>query len=82
MHWKRISPIRKMSFCHKSLPLKLVTSHKRQVLQILNKKDEDLNTGFHVHVDDYDHGISVTSGTLACFGVQESWISDLSMSKK
>lgn len=70
-HGKIISAIRKMPSGCKSPQLKHVVSHRRQVLMILNKKNEDLNLVLNVRVDEFDYAIYVNSGTVVCFGCGE-----------
>lgn len=70
-HGKIVSAIRKLPSGCKSPQLKHVVSHRRQVLMILNKKDEDLNFVLNVRVDGFDYAIYVNSGTLVCFGCGE-----------
>ena len=68
---KIISPIKKMSLGCKSPLLKHIVSHRRQVLMILNKKDEELNLVFNVRVDDFDYAVFVNSGSFKCFGCRK-----------
>ena len=67
-HGKIVSPIRKLPSGCKSLLLKHVVSHRQQVHMILNKKDEELNLVFNLKADKSEYIVSVTSGTLKCFG--------------
>ena len=67
-HGKIVSKIRKLPSGCRSPLLKHVVSHRRQVLMILNKKDEELNLVFNVKVEDFDYVVFVNSGTLKCFG--------------
>ena len=62
-----ISPIKKLPSGCKSPLLKHVVSHRRQVLMILNKADEDINLVFSVRVDDFNYTVYANSGTLKCF---------------
>ena len=63
-----MSAIRKLPSGCKSLLLRHVVSHRRQVHMILNKKDSELSLVFQLRVDDFDYAVFVNSGTLKCFG--------------
>ncbi|KAF0039296.1 hypothetical protein F2P81_007531 [Scophthalmus maximus] len=68
---KIVSPFRKLPSGCKSLLLRHVVSHRRRVLMILNKKDEELNLVFRLKVDDFYYVVFVNSGTVKCFGCGE-----------
>lgn len=72
-HGKVVSPIRKLLSGCKSLLLRHVVSHRRQLYMILNNKVEEFNYRFIVRVDDFDYTLFATSSEhlTKCFGCGE-----------
>ena len=70
-HGKIVSSIRKLSSGCRSPLLKHVVSHRRSVLMILNKRDEELNLVLSLRMDDFNYVLFVNSGTAKCFGCGE-----------
>ncbi|XP_029019281.2 uncharacterized protein LOC114862777 [Betta splendens] len=67
-HGKIVSPIKKLPSGCKQWELRHVISHRRQVYMVLNNKEEELNLGFRLRIDDYDYVLFITSETMKCFG--------------
>ncbi|XP_055364888.1 uncharacterized protein LOC129604099 [Betta splendens] len=67
-HGKIVSPIKKLPSGCKQWELRHVISHRRQVYMVLNNKEEELNLGFKLRIDDYDYVLFITSETMKCFG--------------
>lgn len=62
-----MSPIMKILSGCRSLLLRLVVSHRRQVHMILNNRSEEFNNHFVVRMENIDYTLFVTSSALKCF---------------